>query len=139
MRERRNSQASKSIQDYRNLVHQVHHRDSWQCRNPVCKGRKNLHNHHIVFRSHGGEDSTENCLTLCQWCHDSIHKLNPKTGAKLVICSLGNGRNVNADVGVMFVLVDGWRPQCASVGRPPITSFKDQVSLAVSEVLSHAS
>jgi hypothetical protein len=29
--------------------------------------------HHIVFRSAGGEDTLENMLQLCRWCHDDVH------------------------------------------------------------------
>ena len=29
--------------------------------------------HHVVYRSHGGSDSLDNCLALCKQCHDDIH------------------------------------------------------------------
>jgi HNH endonuclease len=29
--------------------------------------------HHVVFRSHGGEDTMENLCTLCASCHDGVH------------------------------------------------------------------
>jgi len=35
-------------------------RDGWRCAVPVCSARRNLHNHHIVFRSRGGDNSRDN-------------------------------------------------------------------------------
>ena len=36
---------------------------------PACTARKNLHGHHIVFRSLGGPDASWNRTTLCAWHH----------------------------------------------------------------------
>ncbi len=36
---------------------------------PGCSGRRNLHAHHIVFRSAGGSDALENQTTLCAFHH----------------------------------------------------------------------
>lgn len=50
-------------------------RDSHTCQH--CKGKtkdSRLHAHHIVFRSNGGSDASENLITLCNTCHDRIHK-----------------------------------------------------------------
>ncbi len=44
-------------------------RDGWQCTNPHCRSRRNLHGHHAVFRSHGGSDEKWNKKTLCAACH----------------------------------------------------------------------
>ena len=30
----------------------------------------------VVFRSHGGEDSKENLVTLCECCHKAVHSRN---------------------------------------------------------------
>ena len=31
------------------------------------------HHHHLVYRSRGGTDTTENVLTLCRVCHQQVH------------------------------------------------------------------
>jgi hypothetical protein len=47
----------------------VFERDGWQCTNPHCRSRRNLHAHHVEFRSHGGCDEKWNKTTLCAACH----------------------------------------------------------------------
>lgn len=37
------------------------------------------HAHHVVFRSHGGTDTTDNLVTLSNETHDMIHKLGTLT------------------------------------------------------------
>jgi hypothetical protein len=44
-------------------------RDGWRCVVPGCMSRRNLHDHHIVFRSHQGSDAPENRITLCAFHH----------------------------------------------------------------------
>ena len=44
-------------------------RDGWRCAVPVCSSRKQLHDHHVVFRSHGGDNRRENRITVCAWHH----------------------------------------------------------------------
>jgi hypothetical protein len=44
-------------------------RDGWRCAVPVCTARRNLHDHHLVFRSRGGGNERANCITLCAWHH----------------------------------------------------------------------
>jgi hypothetical protein len=44
-------------------------RDGWRCTVPVCTARRNLHDHHLVFRSRGGGNGRANRLTLCVWHH----------------------------------------------------------------------
>ena len=49
-------------------------RDSHICQH--CKGKtkdSRLEVHHIVFRSNGGSDESENLMTLCKTCHDKVH------------------------------------------------------------------
>lgn len=58
---------------YRELCGRVYKRDGWKCRNPNCGRRTGLHAHHIIYRSQGGEDTTENMVTVCNGCHDLIH------------------------------------------------------------------
>ena len=49
--------------------HEVFERDGWRCTVPACTARRNLHRHHIVFRSHEGPDAAWNLTTLCAWHH----------------------------------------------------------------------
>jgi hypothetical protein len=44
-------------------------RDGWRCAVPVCMVRRNLHDHHVVFRSRGGDNGRDNRITLCAWHH----------------------------------------------------------------------
>ena len=56
-----------------NVKAYVLHRDGYQCQK--CKTKKGkLHIHHVVFRSNGGTDTPSNLITLCEGCHDKLHK-----------------------------------------------------------------
>lgn len=44
-------------------------RDGYRCAVPGCTSRRNLHDHHIEFRSAGGSDAPENRITLCAFHH----------------------------------------------------------------------
>ncbi|MBW1687496.1 MAG: HNH endonuclease [Deltaproteobacteria bacterium] len=84
--------------------YRVFARDGWRCTVPGCTGYRNLHDHHIVFRSAGGSDALANRTTLCVWHHlRAIH-------AGLARC-LGQ-----APGRLHFAL--GLRP-----GRPPLVSY----------------
>jgi 5-methylcytosine-specific restriction endonuclease McrA len=52
---------------------QVLRRDGWRCQE--CGIISNLEVHHIEFRSHSGDDSEENLITLCTACHSEIHHI----------------------------------------------------------------
>jgi hypothetical protein len=52
----------------------VFERDGWRCAVPACSGRTNLHDHHIVFRSHGGTNARSNRVTVCAAHH--LHGLH---------------------------------------------------------------
>lgn len=47
----------------------VFERDGWRCTVPGCSSLRNLHDHHVVFRSQGGSDALSNRTTLCAWHH----------------------------------------------------------------------
>ncbi len=49
--------------------HEIFERDRWRCTAPACSARRNLHRHHIVYRSHEGPDDEWNLTTLCAWHH----------------------------------------------------------------------
>ena len=44
-------------------------RDGWRCTVPGCTSYRNLHGHHIEFRSRGGLDELSNMTTLCAYHH----------------------------------------------------------------------
>jgi len=44
-------------------------RDGWRCAVPICTARRNLHDHHLLFRSKGGRNARGNRITLCAWHH----------------------------------------------------------------------
>jgi hypothetical protein len=44
-------------------------RDAWRCAVPACTSRRNLHDHHLLFRSRGGGNGRENRITVCAWHH----------------------------------------------------------------------
>lgn len=50
-------------------THRVFARDGWRCTAPGCTSFRNLHDHHIVFRSAGGSNELANRTTLCAWHH----------------------------------------------------------------------
>ncbi|MDJ0870088.1 MAG: HNH endonuclease [Myxococcota bacterium] len=55
-------------------AHAVYARDGWRCTVPGCSSYRNLHRHHIQFRSRGGSDDDANCTTVCAWHHQrGIH------------------------------------------------------------------
>ncbi len=49
--------------------HRVFERDGWRCTVPGCTSYRNLHSHHIVFRSDAGPDDAWNRTSLCAAHH----------------------------------------------------------------------
>ena len=49
--------------------HRIFARDGWRCATPGCSSLQNLHDHHIRFRSAGGNDAPANRITLCAFHH----------------------------------------------------------------------
>ncbi len=56
---------------YEDLRQQVLRRDGWRCQS--CGTMTNLEVHHGQYRSHSGDDTEQNLITLCNACHSSIH------------------------------------------------------------------
>lgn len=56
---------------YQQLRLQVLERDGWRCQ--TCGAMTNLEVHHAQFRSHQGQDSKDNLITLCVQCHKLSH------------------------------------------------------------------
>lgn len=66
---------------WREVCRLVDLRDGKQCRccdkrsDPEATGLlKRGHRHHLVYRSAGGADTTENLVTLCAGCHNDEHR-----------------------------------------------------------------
>ena len=50
-------------------------RDRWRCAVPACSARRALHDHHVVFRSQGGDNARDNRVTVCAAHHlHGIHE-----------------------------------------------------------------
>ena len=49
--------------------HRVFDRDGGRCTAPGCSSYRNLHDHHVQYRSAGGSDDLSNRTTLCAWHH----------------------------------------------------------------------
>ena len=49
--------------------HAVFARDGWLCVVPGCTSMRNLHDHHIRFRSQGGGNGLVNRIAVCAWHH----------------------------------------------------------------------
>jgi len=47
----------------------VHERDGWRCRVPACSSRRNLQEHHVLYRSRGGSNERGNRISICAWHH----------------------------------------------------------------------
>jgi 5-methylcytosine-specific restriction endonuclease McrA len=61
-----------SAEAYQQLRRQILRRDGWRCQ--FCGQRQNLQVHHSEARSHQGDDSEQNLITLCADCHRSVHE-----------------------------------------------------------------
>jgi 5-methylcytosine-specific restriction endonuclease McrA len=57
---------------YESLRQRVLCRDGWRCQS--CGAMSNLEVHHRQYRSHSGDDSEDNLITLCAKCHANIHR-----------------------------------------------------------------
>jgi len=59
----------RTVDKHEARAQRVYARDGWRCTAPGCSSFRNLHDHHIVFRSHCGGDELTNRTTLCAWHH----------------------------------------------------------------------
>ena len=62
---------------YENLREGVLRRDGWRCQS--CGAMSNVEVHHKLFRSHSGNDSELNLITLCTACHTAAHLVSLKS------------------------------------------------------------
>ena len=59
---------------FENTKSMVRYRDKYTCQ--CCKGKKEdskLEVHHIIYRSKGGSDESDNLITVCHTCHKKLH------------------------------------------------------------------
>ena len=47
----------------------VYARAGWCCMAPGCTSRRNLEDHHVIYRSRGGHDDLSNRICLCRFHH----------------------------------------------------------------------
>ncbi len=47
----------------------IFERDGWRCAVPACGARASLHDHHIVYRSRGGDNAGMNRVSICAAHH----------------------------------------------------------------------
>ena len=48
----------------------VYVRDGWRCAAPACTARRNLEDHHVIYRSRGGDvNALSNRVCLCRFHH----------------------------------------------------------------------
>jgi len=59
------------VDAYRQLCREILECDGWRCQ--ACGARQDLQVHHQQFRSHSGNDSEANLVTLCDRCHRLVH------------------------------------------------------------------
>jgi len=85
---------------YHALVQSILKRDGWKCRS--CKLRQNLHVHHIQYRSHQGPDESWNLITLCNQCHEAVHRGDLTFG--------WDDPSPIADGYIRVVRMNGWKP-----------------------------
>jgi len=69
---RRGTRLRLDPKSYESLRQHVLRRDGWRCQS--CGAMSTLEVHHQSFRSHAGEDSDENLITLCANCHNAVHR-----------------------------------------------------------------
>jgi hypothetical protein len=61
----------------------VFERDGWRCTIPGCTSQRNLHAHHVRFRSAGGGDEDANLTTLCAAHHHrGVHAGRVRVGGR---------------------------------------------------------
>jgi hypothetical protein len=80
-------------------------RDGWRCTVPGCSSYRNLHDHHVRFRSAGGGNEESNRTTLCAW-----HHLRGVHGGRIRIRGTAPDR-LRFDLGLR-------------TGLPPLLSFR---------------
>jgi len=66
------SEEGQNVTGFRRLMKRVLERDEWRCQK--CGSLENLQVHHKIKRSQMGNDSLDNLVTLCAYCHMEEHR-----------------------------------------------------------------
>ncbi|HKQ61498.1 MAG TPA: HNH endonuclease signature motif containing protein [Candidatus Polarisedimenticolaceae bacterium] len=53
----------------RSRAERIYRRAGWRCEAPGCTSRAHLEDHHVLYRSRGGDDALENRICLCRFHH----------------------------------------------------------------------
>lgn len=62
---------SKRSSEHRRAIALAKIREGYKCE--ICGSDFDIHGHHIIDHSFGGEPTPENILVACKKCHDKIH------------------------------------------------------------------
>ena len=74
----------------------IYARDRYVCASPVCS-RHGVTPHHLRFRSRGGDDSEDNVVSLCVWCHlEGVHggRITAEPPAYDITWTVGRDRGI---------------------------------------------
>jgi len=59
----------------------IFERDGWRCAVPACGARSSLQDHHVVYRSRGGDNARDNRVAICAAHHlHGIHGFRIRVG-----------------------------------------------------------
>lgn len=111
---RRTQRIAKAEANKRKVHQAVDARDHYTCRvcgrycSPLAVGLlQRSHRHHLVYRSAGGKDTTENLCTLCAHCHDDEHHKRIRLSGNADLRDKKTGKL--AGVKVERATESGWR------------------------------
>jgi hypothetical protein len=61
--------AATTVPSPRRAADAIYIRDGWRCVAPGCLSRRNLEDHHVIYRSRGGPNDLCNRICLCAFHH----------------------------------------------------------------------
>ncbi len=53
----------------RRRADKIYSRDGWRCTAPGCTSRRNIEEHHVTYRSQGGDNAEDNRIAICRFHH----------------------------------------------------------------------
>jgi 5-methylcytosine-specific restriction endonuclease McrA len=65
------TQTSNRSSEHKKAIILAKIRQDYRCE--ICPSDLEIHGHHIIDHSFGGEPTPENILVVCKVCHDAIH------------------------------------------------------------------
>jgi hypothetical protein len=109
----------------------IFERDDWRCTVPACTSRRNLHDHHVVFKSRGGDNELSNRTTVCAGHHhqaihaEKVRAVRASTGE--ILWWLGVGEGVG---GQAFLRLRGDRYVERQTLKPSVAMASNEVAWA---------